>query len=32
MPQNKTVETEVNVTNFINSYVENEQKKEESLN
>ncbi|SIS84751.1 DUF1801 domain-containing protein [Chryseobacterium gambrini] len=31
MPQNKTVETEVNVTNFINSYVENEQKKEESF-
>ncbi|WP_298895174.1 DUF1801 domain-containing protein [uncultured Psychroserpens sp.] len=31
MAKNKTTETEVNVTNFINSYVDNEQKKADSF-
>jgi len=31
MPQNKTTFTEVNVTDFINSYVENDQKKADSF-
>lgn len=31
MAKNKTMETEVNVTEFINSYVENDQKKADSF-
>jgi len=31
MPKNKTTYTEVNVTDFINSYVENDQKKADSF-
>jgi hypothetical protein len=31
MPKNKTTETTINVTDFINSYVDNEQKKADSF-